>query len=130
MYALLQQSHVIFAIATIAGFCLRGYWMLVDSRLLQHRLTRVLPHIIDTLFLATGIAMLVIASMNPLTQPWLLGKFVGLVAYVILGTLALRRGPTRPIRIVAFVGAVAVFAWIAGAGLSKSLASWIALFGN
>lgn len=130
MYALLKNLHMIFAAATISGFVLRGYWMMTSSPLLQHRIARVAPHVIDTLFLLSGIGMLVVLSMNPLTQGWLMAKFGGLLAYILLGTIALKRGPTMRIRRVAFVAALSVFAYIVGVALSHSAASWLALAVN
>jgi hypothetical protein len=35
--------------------------------------------------------------MNPLDQPWLLAKIIGLLAYIGLGTVALKRGKTKAI---------------------------------
>lgn len=127
MYPLLKQLHVAFAALTIAGFLLRGYWMLTSSELLGHRITRIAPHIVDTLFLLSGIAMLVILSLNPLTQSWLIAKFAGLLLYIVFGTLALRRGRTPTIQATAFISAVVVFAYIVGVALTHSASSWIAL---
>jgi len=126
MHLLLKIVHVACAIASICGFMLRGYWMMTSSDLLQRKLTRIAPHIIDTLFLLSGIAMLYMLSLNPLTQGWLLAKFGGLIAYILLGTIAIKRGPTMQIRMIAFVGAVSVFAYIGGVALSRSAASWLA----
>lgn len=126
MYLLLKNLHMICAAATITGFILRGYWMMSSSALLQHRITRVAPHVIDTLFLLSGIGMLIALSMNPLSQAWLVAKFVGLIAYILLGTIAIKRGPTMKIRLVAFVAAVSVFAYIVGVAVSHSAASWVA----
>lgn len=114
------------AVATITGFVLRGYWMMTGSGELQHRITRIAPHVVDTLFLLSGIAMLVTLSLNPLSQSWLLAKFVGLIVYILLGTIAIRRGSTPQIRTIAFVAALSVFAYITGVALSKSPASWLA----
>lgn len=125
-YLTLKFVHMVAAIATISGFLLRGYWMLVESSWLQHRLVRTLPHVVDTIFLASGIAMLWILSMNPFLQGWLVAKFAGLLAYIVLGTIALKRGATRQVRTIAFVAAVSVFAYITGVALSKSPASWLA----
>ena len=125
-YLVLKSLHVITAIVTISGFLLRGYWMLLDSENLQRRIVRVLPHVIDTLFLLSGLAMLWLLHLNPATQPWLLAKFAGLVAYVLLGMVALRRGQTRQVRAIAFVAAVSSFAYIVGVALAKSPLSWIA----
>jgi uncharacterized membrane protein SirB2 len=125
-YLILKNLHVLAAATTISGFLLRGYWMLTESDKLQHRVTRVAPHIVDTVFLLSGLAMIWLLGMNPFTQPWLLAKFTGLIAYVLLGTIALKRGRTRQIRAIAGVGAVSVFAYIGGVAFTKSPFSWIA----
>ena len=126
-YLAVKYLHASAALISIAGFMLRGYWMIVQSGLLEHRVARVVPHVVDTILLASGVAMLVLLSLNPLTQPWLLAKFTGVLAYILLGTLAIRRGSTKDIRIVALVAAIAVFAYVAGAALAKSPASWLSL---
>ena len=113
------------AILTIAGFLLRGYWMLAESTLLQHRLTKVLPHFVDTVLFAAGIGMLWIMQLNPLTQSWLLAKFAGLAAYIVLGTIALKRGSTRQVRALALAAAVAAFAYVVGVALTKSPLGWL-----
>ena len=128
MYTSLKTLHALTALVTIAGFLLRGYWMLTGNALLNAKLTRVLPHVIDTLFLVSGIALLVMLDGSPLTQAWMLAKIAGLVAYIVLGMLALRRGRTEAIRNTAFVAAIAVFAYTYGIALSKSPLSWLAVF--
>ena len=129
MYMLLKYTHAVLAIVTISGFLLRGVWMIRDSALLSHRITRIAPHVLDTLFLLTGIVMVQILALPVMQSPWLLAKFAGLVAYIVLGAIALRRGPTREIRMVAFVGAVSMFAYVLGVALSRSPASWLAYLG-
>ena len=64
---------------------------LVDSDLLQRRLVKVLPHIIDTVFLLSGIGLILVLHLNVLQQGWLLTKIAALVLYIVLGMLALRR---------------------------------------
>ncbi len=127
MYLILKNFHMTFATLTITGFLLRGYWAMTGSALRQHRATKILPHIIDALFLGTGIWLIVMLNLEWMTQPWLLAKFAGLFVYVGLGMVAMRFGRTREIRVIAFVGAVAAFAYIVGVALTKSPASWIAL---
>ena len=129
-YMLVKMLHTFTAVLTISGFVLRGYWMMRDSHLLQHKVTKVAPHVIDTVFFVAGIALVFMLNLNAFTQPWLLAKFVGLVVYVVLGAIAIKRGPTKEIRIMAFVGALAVFAYITGVALAKSPGSWLVLFGR
>jgi len=125
-YLFIKHLHMLFAGLTISGFVVRGYWMITGSDKLQRPVTRILPHIADTIFLLSGIAMLVMLSLNPLSQSWLLAKLTGLILYVLFGMVAIRRGPTREIRIVAFVAALSVFAYVVGVALAKSPASWLA----
>jgi uncharacterized membrane protein SirB2 len=125
MYESLKLMHIVAATLTIAGFLLRGYWMMRSSTLLDHKVTRVLPHIVDTVFLATGIALILILHLPVLNQPWLLAKLIALVGYVLFGAIALRRGRSRQTRVMAFLLALATFAYIVGAALYKSPASWL-----
>lgn len=129
MYATLKLIHICSAILTISGFALRGYWMFSASTKLQLKLVKILPHIVDTIFLVSGIMLIVTLELPVITQPWLLTKFVALIVYVVLGALALGRARTRQGRTRAFVLALATFAYIVGVALSKSTASWFAMFG-
>lgn len=121
----LKTSHLACAALSLGLFVLRGGWMLAGSALLQARWVRVVPHIVDTVFLATGIALAVRIHQYPFVQPWLTAKVLGLVAYIILGSVALKAGPTRAIRAAAFAAALAVFAYIAGVARSRSPGSWL-----
>lgn len=126
MYLILKNFHMAFAALTITGFLLRGYWVMTASALQRNRATKTVPHIIDALFLATGIWLIVMLNLAWMKQPWLLAKFAGLFVYVGLGMVAFRFGRTSEIRMLAFVGAVAAFAYIIGVALTKSPASWLA----
>lgn len=125
MYLLLKYVHVSMAALTISGFVLRGYWMLAGSALLERQSVRVVPHVIDTVFLLSGIALIAALGVAVLRQPWLLAKFAGLLIYIVLGAIALRRGQTRRIRSTAFILALGTFAYIVGAAVCKSAASWL-----
>ncbi len=111
-YFLVKNIHSTAALLTITLFTLRGVWMLGWPHLLNKRWVRVVPHVVDTILLASAIIMLFLISLNPLTQGWLLAKIMGLAAYIVLGTVALKRGRTRLIRLGAFIGALTMFFYI------------------
>ncbi len=111
-YLLLKQAHVGVALLSLGGFALRGWWMLRGSVLLKRRMTRVLPHVVDTVLLASGVGLAVWAQLNPIHQPWLMAKLVALLAYILLGTLALKRGRTRAIRTGALAAALVVYGYM------------------
>lgn len=125
VYSLLKSVHIACAMLTITGFALRGFWMWTSSALLAQRITRILPHVIDTVFLASGVAMLFMLSLNPFKVDWLVAKFVALLAYIVLGTIALKRGRTRRVRALAAIAAIVVFAYIVGVAMMHSPASWL-----
>ena len=127
MYAALKLIHVTTAFLSITGFTLRGVWMLRDSPLLQKKAVRIAPHVNDTLFLLSGIALIWLLALPVAGQPWLLAKFVALLFYIGFGMVAMRFGKTRAVRAIAYFTALATFAYIVGVALSKSLLSWLAI---
>jgi uncharacterized membrane protein SirB2 len=129
MYLIIKNIHMVFATLTIIGFLLRGYWRISGSSFYKSRAMKVLPHTVDALFLATGVWLIVMLNLNPMQHPWLLAKFVALFAYVGLGMIAFRFGRSPEIRLIAFVGAVASFAFVVGAAMAKSPLSWLAYGG-
>jgi uncharacterized membrane protein SirB2 len=54
------------------------------------------------------------------TRGWLWAKVIALLVYIGLGTIALKRGRTRGVRIAAFAGALATFAYIVSVAIAKS----------
>ena len=86
--------------------------MITSSPLLHTRFARVVPHVVDTVLLASAIGLVVMLRQYPFMQPWLTAKVLGLLVYIGLGTIALKRGRTRPIRIAALASAIVVFVWI------------------
>ena len=109
---LVKPLHVLVALASGAGFALRGVWMLRGSPLLQVRVVRVLPHLLDTVLLASGVFLAVALQFSPTAQPWLAAKLLLLLAYIVAGVIALRRGRTRRVRTVAMLVALGCYALI------------------
>lgn len=119
-YTLLKHLHVACVVLSGAGFVLRGVWMLRDSPVLARRWVRVSPHVLDTVLLASAIAVALTIEQYPLTHGWLTAKVLGLLAYIALGTIALKRGRTRRARMTAFCGALLAFAYIVAVAMTKS----------
>ncbi len=126
MYATLKTVHTVLAALTISGFLLRGHWMLTGSALFRNRATRIAPHVVDSLFLATAIWMVFEMRLAPLGQPWLQAKLVGLLVYIGLGIIAFRFSKAVEIQIAAFFGAITSFVYVVGVAVSKNPWSWLA----
>lgn len=125
-YALLRTAHIATVHISLALFLLRGFWMLRESPRLRDRWIRVVPHVNDTLLLAAAIAMLVVGGFNPLHHPWLMAKIIGLLAYIGVGTVALKRGRTKAVRVKALVVAVGIFAYIVAVAATKQVVPGVA----
>jgi uncharacterized membrane protein SirB2 len=111
-YLLLRQVHIGCAIATISLFVLRGALMIADSHLQRNLVLRTLPHAVDTVLLTTALMLTMVVHQYPFAAGWLTVKVVLLIAYVVLGSIALKRGRTKRIRVAAFVAALATVAFL------------------
>lgn len=119
-YVLLKQVHVSFALASIIGFVLRWNWRMSGSHLSQMMLTKTAPHVIDTLFLTTGVALTFSINQYPLANAWLTAKITGLLVYIVLGLFAMSGKVPKPWRVTAFLAAVSTYAWILTVARFKS----------
>ena len=119
-YLALKHLHVTCVVLSGLGFGLRGWWMLTGSPLLQARLARVVPHVVDTLLLGSALVMAWLSGQYTFAQGWLTAKFFGLLAYILCGTMALKRGMTPRQRMVCLVLALAAFAYIVRVALTRS----------
>lgn len=126
MYLVIKHFHVTCVALSAAGFLLRGFWMASGSALMQHRLTRVLPHVVDSLLLASALALAVMISQYPFVAGWVTAKVIGLVAYILLGTVALKRGRSMRVRLLAFAAAIGTYGWIVSVALTKDAAGFLA----
>jgi uncharacterized membrane protein SirB2 len=111
-YSLIKQLHLATIAVSLALFVLRGAWMMASSPRLQARWVRIVPHVNDTLLLASGISLAVLIEQYPLVHGWLTAKLVALLLYIGLGTVALKRGKTRSQRIAAWLAALLVFGYM------------------
>jgi uncharacterized membrane protein SirB2 len=105
---------------TFISFSMRGIWMIQESHWLQQRLVKIVPHIIDTALLFSGITLAIIIHQYPGTHTWLTAKLLALLLYIIIGSIALKRGKTKTVRIIAFLGALAVFFYLVTVALLRT----------
>ena len=125
-YLLVKHLHITCAVLSGSFFLLRGVWMLLESDALQRRWVKVVPHVVDTVLLTSALVMVFWSAQYPLVQPWLTAKVLALLAYIVLGTIALKRGQTKATRTAALVAALAVFAYIVLVALSRQVLPFLA----
>jgi len=120
IYELLKTLHICLALISGLGFALRGFIRLVLNKPLAHPLVRFGPHLVDTLLLASGVALWMILGLSPLSAGWFGIKLLMIVVYIGLGIAAFRirhQGQA----VLVFLAALATFLSIAWLALFKTL---------
>ncbi len=100
--------------------------MLADSPMLARRWVKVLPHINDTLLLLAAIGLVVVTGQYPFVSAWVTAKVVGLVAYIVLGIYALRRGRTKAQRGAYWLAALAAAGYVISVALTRDPRGFLA----
>ena len=126
-YYWIRQLHIATVVFSVSFFALRYYWMLLGSQREKQSWVRVLSVVNDTTLLLAGLSLAWMTRQYPLVAPWLSAKLVGLLAYIILGTLALKRARTRKVRILSGLLALASASYIISVALTRTPAPWIYL---
>jgi uncharacterized membrane protein SirB2 len=111
---------------SITLFVLRGGLMLTGSPLLRTAVLRYVPHVVDTVLLISALMLTTIIRRYPFVQGWLTLKVVLLVAYVVLGSIALKRGRTLRVRVVAFAAALATVLFLVSVARAHDPHGWFA----
>ncbi len=119
-YLAIRELHVVCALLSIASFILRGALKFRESKLLQQKWLRISPHIVDSVLLLSAVALVILRGEYPFVSGWLTAKTVGVFVYIGLGVVALRAGKTPTVRAIAYVLAIATFAYIAAVAVTKS----------
>jgi len=125
MIPILLPVHAGCAIISISLFIWRGLAMWFRRPLTYRFLRRTLPDSVDTLFLATGIIMAFVSGISPLALDWLAAKIVGLLAYIVLGAVALKYGRNMRLKRISFIAALCVFAYVLAVAHSKDVTPFI-----
>ncbi|AQT59267.1 SirB2 family protein [Cellvibrio sp. PSBB023] len=119
MYIALKHLHLTFVALALLIFFVRGVLLFINSPLLNKKLLKIAPHIINTIMLVSGILLAVSLGMKPGEHPWLMAKLIGLVVFIILGVGAFKVRNVLLQKIL-WVDALVVFAYIVSVAITKS----------
>ena len=126
-YLAIKHIHVTAVVLSLTFFLFRGWCMLQKPRLLNKRWMRIGPDSIDTVLLVSAGLLAYKLQQYPFVDSWLTAKVLGLLLYIVLGSIALRRGRTRAIRIVALAGAMLTAAYIVAVAIAHHPQPWTVL---
>ncbi|EAN1702912.1 SirB family protein [Salmonella enterica] len=110
--AMLLTLHLICVALSVSLFVARYWWRYCGHALAAARWTRIVPPVIDTLLLLSGIGLIVKTHILPFTESgsWLTKKLFGVIIYIVLGFIALdyRQARSQQARFIAFPLALVV----------------------
>ena len=111
-YPQVKLVHIVAVLASGGLFLVRGALVQLGAQWAMAAPLRYLSYAIDTVLLTAALMLVTMLHQYPFVQSWLTVKVVLLVGYIVLGSLALKRGRTRAMRIVCYVAALLVFGYI------------------
>lgn len=111
-FLILKSLHMSCAAISYTLFFLRGIWSLNGSSLMRQRWIRIAPHIVDTLLLISAFALAYSIEQYPFIDAWLTAKFLALLLYIVLGSIALKYAKNKTVRVFFWLAAQAIFGYI------------------
>lgn len=111
-YPQIKHAHIGLALLSGGLFALRGAMLLAGAGWPNAAPVRYLSYAVDTALLTAAMMLLTILPRELYANGWLAVKVALIVAYVVLGVFALRRGRTRGVRAACYVAALLVFAQV------------------
>lgn len=125
-YPQIKAVHIAMVIASGGLFALRGLLLLLGQQWAMAWPFRWSSYAIDTTLLTAAMMLLTILPGGMFANGWLATKIVLLVVYVVLGTLALKRGKTRNSRAGFYVAALLVYGFMYSIARAHHPLGWLA----
>lgn len=118
--ATVMLSGALFLVRAVAGNVFGATWTMAAP-------VRYLSYTIDTILLTAALMLMTIVEQFPFMHAWLTVKVLMLVAYIVLGSFALKRAKTRRDRLIFSAAAIAVFAFIVGVARTHNPLGYLSL---
>jgi uncharacterized membrane protein SirB2 len=111
-YPQIKWVHIAAVMASGALFALRGTGVLAGARWPMWAPLRYLTYTVDTVLLTAALMLATLLHQYPFVHGWLTAKVLLLMAYIVLGTFALKRASSARARALSFVAALLVYLFI------------------
>lgn len=115
---MLKTLHFAFIFLSIVSFSGRFGLSIINSQILENKLVKVVPHVIDTLLILSGIALVFHGNWLAGEFGWIVSKLILLSGYVLFGFYAMRSTGMK--KWLFFSGAILSFLFIFHVAMSKT----------
>lgn len=124
-YPQIKQFHIFIALLSGGLFAVRGGFALAGARWPRALPVTWLSYAVDTALLTAALMLLTILPWAMFANGWLLAKLLLVVAYIVLGVLAMRPHRARRDRALCYAAALLVFAAIYGVARAHHPLGWL-----
>lgn len=115
---MLKSLHLLLIFFSLASFVGRVLLAEFKPAAMQHKLSKVAPHIINTLLILSGIGLILIDGWLERDFGWIISKFILLLAYIAFGVMSIHNTGVK--RWVMFAGALTCFVFIFVIAITKN----------
>ncbi|MDM7861187.1 SirB2 family protein [Alteromonas sp. ASW11-36] len=119
MYMMMKHLHMTAVVLSVLLFVLRFIWKQMNAPIMQRKWVKVVPHIIDTVLLASAITLCILIAQYPFVHGWVTAKVLGVVTYIVLGFGALKWAHSKGMQWGAFVLALATIVFTFKVAITK-----------
>ncbi|MGS0683020.1 SirB2 family protein [Shewanella sp. 125m-7] len=106
LYPAFKHLHMTLIATSVLFFLVRFVLHLRQSPVLQKKVIKIAPHVIDTLLLLSGLVLCFQIQQYPFVDPWLTEKLGAVAAYIVLATIALKANRGTLFKVFAALGAI------------------------
>jgi len=117
-YLPVRHVHLTAVTLSLGLFVSRGLAVLAGQGWASTRPLRLASVAIDTVLLTAGVTLWAMLGLNPARDAWLGAKLLLLLAYIVLGSFALRRARTPRVKAGCYGAALACAAWMVSIALA------------
>ncbi len=102
---MIKLIHLVFILTSFISFSGRFVLSFFKPEILQNRIVKIGPHVIDTVLLISGVALVLQGGWLEGEFGWIVSKLILLVGYIIFGVIAMR-AKANGMRWIAFFAAM------------------------
>jgi uncharacterized membrane protein SirB2 len=115
---MIKIIHILFIFTSFASFVIRFGLSQLNPKILNNKILKIAPHIIDTILLLSGIALVAQGEWLEREYAWVESKIILLICYIIFGIVAMRLSGF--IRWLAFSCAITSYCFIFNIAITKN----------
>lgn len=116
---MIKLIHLTFILTSIVSFSGRFALSFFKPEMLQNKIIKIAPHVIDTVLLISGVALVLQGGWLEGEFGWIVSKLTLLAGYIIFGVVAMR-AEVKGKRWLAFIAALLCYVGIFIIAITKN----------